>query len=244
MQSKQKPTPVKKLIVVTGGTKGIGKAIVERFASQGFNIATCARSEADLAVLKELIEHQYPGTEVYTMPADLSKKEETLAFGDFVLGLKMPIEVLVHNTGIFLPGKILEEPEGQFEQMMTTNLYSVYYLTRSLVPAMKEAQHGHLFNMASIASFMGYATGGSYAITKHAQLVLHRVLREELKEHGIRVTAVMPGPVFTASWEGVDIPQERFMKAEDIAEAVWSAYAMSERTVVEEIILRPQLGDL
>ena len=106
------------------------------------------------------------------------------------------------------------------------------------------AQRGHIFNIASIASQVGYASGASYAITKHAQLGLHRVLREECKPHGVRVTVVMPGPVLTDSWNGVDIPAERFMKPEDIAEAVWGAYALSHRTVIEEIVLRPQLGDL
>jgi hypothetical protein len=71
-----------------------------------------------------------------------------------------------------------------------------------------------------------------------------KVLREELKEYGIRVTAVMPGATRTASWDGTEMPDERFMKAEDVAETVYAAYTLSKRSVVEEIIIRPQLGDL
>jgi len=153
-------------------------------------------------------------------------------------------EVLIHNAGVFLPGGLLDEPEGQLETMMNTNLYSAYHLSRELVPAMVGQGRGHIFNVASIASLVGYPSGGSYAITKHAQLGLSRALREELKDKGIRVTAVMPGAVYTRSWDGIEVPKERFMKPEDVADTIWSAYSLSERTVVEEIILRPQLGDI
>ena len=98
--------------------------------------------------------------------------------------------------------------------------------------------------MCSIASFTAYANGGSYSISKFAMLGMSKALREELKDKGIKVTAIMPGATLTASWEGVDIPPERFMKSEDVAEATWSAYRMSERSIVEEIVIRPQLGDL
>jgi hypothetical protein len=98
--------------------------------------------------------------------------------------------------------------------------------------------------MCSIASFTAYKNGGSYAITKFALLGFSKSLREELKESGIRVTAVMPGATLTSSWEGVELPEERFMKPEDVAEVIFNAYFISERSVVEEIIIRPQLGDI
>jgi NAD(P)-dependent dehydrogenase (short-subunit alcohol dehydrogenase family) len=121
---------------------------------------------------------------------------------------------------------------------------SAFYMCRELVPAMQEARRGHLFFMASVASFKGYPTGLAYGVSKHAMLGLARSLREELKPDGIRVTTLMPGATFTPTWDGADIPEERMMPAEDIAAAVVSAYTMSPRTVVEEILLRPQLGDL
>jgi short-subunit dehydrogenase len=91
---------------------------------------------------------------------------------------------------------------------------------------------------------MPYINGGSYCISKYAMYGMTQVLREEMKEHNVRVTAVLPGATYTSSWEGADLPPERLMKPEDVASAVWNAYEMSSRTVVEEIILRPQLGDL
>jgi hypothetical protein len=98
--------------------------------------------------------------------------------------------------------------------------------------------------MCSIASIKAYPNGGSYAISKFALLGLSKVLREELKPFGIKVTAILPGATKTASWDGVDLPDDRFMMAEDIAETVFAAYSLSSRSVVEEILIRPQLGDI
>jgi short-subunit dehydrogenase len=234
---------MKKYIIVTGGTKGIGRALVIKFAQNGFNIITCSRKEADLSVLKEEVEKLYP-VEVFIKKADLSKKEEVDQFAEFVLNTTPRVDVLVNNTGVFIPGSIKDEAEGSLEMMMNTNLFSAYHLTRALLPVILPHKSGHIFSMSSIAGITAYASGGSYSITKYAMQGFTKCLREELKEDGIKVTAVLPGATFTASWEGVDLPHERFMKAEDVAESVWSAYSLSERTVVEEIILRPQLGDI
>jgi short-subunit dehydrogenase len=90
---------------------------------------------------------------------------------------------------------------------------------------------------------MAYPNGGSYTISKFALLGFSKCLREELKDEGIRVTAVMPGATLTPSWEGAGYPAERFMPPEDVAESIFGAYELSDRTVVEEMILRPQKGD-
>jgi short-subunit dehydrogenase len=231
------------LIVVTGGTKGIGKAIIHQFAQQGYDLATCARKNVDLQKLKTEIETKY-NTKLHCMAADLSQKQEIYKFADFVHSLKQNVEALINNTGMFMPGSILEEPEGNLEYMMDTNLYSAYYLTRELVKPMIERKDGYIFNICSIASFAAYPNGGSYSISKFAMYGMTKVLREELKPYNIRVTAVLPGATLTASWEGVNLPHDRFMKAEDVAELIYSAFVLSKRSVVEEIIIRPQLGDL
>lgn len=234
---------MKKLAVITGATKGIGRALVFRFAKEGFDCAVCSRNGQDLEELKLEVE-QSTKTNVMIRPTDMSIKEEVQAFTDFVLKQERKIDVLINNAGVFIPGQVHDEEDGMLEKMIETNLYSAYRLTRGLIGSMINARHGHVFNMCSTASFMAYVNGGSYCISKFALLGMSKVLREEMKEHNIRVTSVMPGPTYTASWEGADIPEQRFMKSEDIAEAIYQAYALSDRTVLEELVLRPQLGDL
>ena len=235
---------MRKLIVVTGGSQGIGRAILSKFAAEGFDVATCARHAADLEVLKMQIEKLNPGVTVFFRQTDMSVPREAKDFGDFVVSLERPVNVLVNNAGYFVPGEISTEPEGNLESMINSNLYSAYHLTRVLVPQMKTLKSGHIFNMCSIASIQAYRNGGSYAISKFALLGFSKCLREELKNHRIRVTAVIPGATKTRSWEGAGLPDERFIRPDDVAQAVLSAYLLSVNSVVEEIIIRPQEGDI
>jgi short-subunit dehydrogenase len=230
------------LVVITGGTKGIGRAIIDAFAAKGFDICTCSRHDEELKRTASEVASQFK-VRVHTHVADLSVTADIQSFIRFCSNLG-PAEVLVNNAGFFVGGEVTEEPEGTLESMMNANLYSAYHVTRGIVPGMKSKRAGHIFNMCSIASFMAYPNGGSYAITKFALLGFSKVLREELKVFGIRVTAVMPGATLTASWEGTDLPESRFMKAEDVAAAVFGAFSLSANSVVEEIIIRPQLGDI
>jgi len=234
---------MRKLVVVTGGTKGIGRAILEKFAAQGFDVATCSRSQKELDQLKADLEEKYT-IQALVKVADMANKEEVNDFTAFIRHSERTVDVLVNNAGYFIAGQVMDEPEGTLESMMSSNVFSAYYTTRGLVGGMKKNKLGHIFNMCSIASFKAYPNGGSYAITKFALLGFSKVLREELKEFNLRVTAIMPGATLTASWEGADLPEERFMRSEDVADAVYGAYALSGRSVVEEMIIRPQLGDI
>ncbi|MEY3052831.1 MAG: hypothetical protein RLY31_2616 [Bacteroidota bacterium] len=230
-------------IVVTGGTKGIGHAIAEQFASEGFDLAVCARTEADLQACRRVWEDRY-GIRVLTRQVDVRNREAVLDFAGFVRREWGAVDVLVNNAGVFIPGEVGGEPPGNLELMVETNLYSAYHLTRALLPLMVENGRGHIFNMCSIASITAYPNGGSYSISKFALYGFSKVLREELKSKGIKVTAVLPGATWSDSWAGVDLPASRLMEARDVALAVWGAWRTSPAAVVEEIILRPQLGDL
>ena len=233
-----------KVAVISGGTKGIGKALVYVFAAAGFDVITCSRNELELTALKSEVEASIRGIEVLTRKSDLSLRDEVHDFVSFIISKRSQVDVLVNNTGVFVPGTINSEPEGRLETMINTNLYSAYYLTRGLLPQMMHQHSGHIFNICSIASLVAYPDGGSYTISKFAMLGMTKVLREELKSHGIRVTAVLPGATLTPSWDGVDLPESRFMKPEDVAEAVLGAYRLSKNSVVEEILIRPQEGDI
>ena len=113
-----------------------------------------------------------------------------------------------------------------------------------VLPGMMARGSGTIINVCSTASITAYPDGGSYCIAKHALHGFSRTLREEMKPHGIRVVSLLPGATLTASWEGVDLPPERFMPAVDVAEMAWAVHGMSPRTVVEEILMRPFLGDI
>lgn len=232
------------LVIVSGGTKGIGKATVARFMAAGYDVVTCARNETDLLALQKHFQEVYTNSKLYIKAVDMAVKKEVEAFVDFIKSFKRPIDVLINNTGIFAPGQIHNEPDGILENMIETNLYSAYYLTRGLVEDMISQKKGHIFNLCSTASITAYTNGGSYCISKFAFYGMTKVLREELKNQGIKVTAILPGATLTASWEGADFPPERFIKANDVAEIIFSAYNLSESAVVEEILVRPQLGDI
>ena len=163
---------------------------------------------------------------------------------EFLRLLGKPTDVLINNSGRFISGLVHEEKEGSLEEMIETNLYSAYYVSRALIQGMKKLGKGHIFNVCSIASTQAYPNGGSYSISKFAMYGMSKALREEMKEFGIRVTAILPGAVLTSSWDGVDFPEERFIKPEDVAETIYGAYKLSERSVVEDIVIRPQLGDI
>ena len=230
--------------VITGATKGIGRALTETFASKGFQLAICSRNLQDLEQTKNELKEKYPDIEVLILPTDMSKKEEVLAFAAHIRKSWDQIDVLINNAGVFLPGEIHKEEDGTLEMQIETNLYSAYHMTRALLPLMMDHRKGHIFNICSIASLFAYPNGGSYSISKFAMLGFSKVLREEMKDKGIKVTSVMPGATWSNSWAGVDLPESRLMPAEDIAKAVWGAFEMSASTVVEDILLRPQLGDL
>jgi short-subunit dehydrogenase len=235
---------MKKTVVVTGATKGLGRAIAEIFAQNNFDVCVCARTQADLDSMRDDWSKQFPDTQLLTQAVDMSKKHDVFHFVDFIRNHWSKVDVLVNNAGIYLPGRISDEQSGTLETMMDTNLYSAYYLTRGLLPMMLSRQSGHVFNMCSVASFMAYPNGGSYSISKFALLGFSKVLREETKTQGIKVTTVMPGAAWSDSWAGVDLPVDRIMQASDVAKTIWGAYGLSDSAVIEEIVLRPQLGDL
>lgn len=230
--------------VITGGTKGIGKALADKFLSEGYDIAICARGKSDIDKCIEAWSKAYPDREVIADVCDVSDQKAIEGWADKILSHWQSVDVLVNNAGIFIPGEILKEEAGALSQMIEVNLYSAYHLTRKIAPSMIEAKKGHIFNMCSVASIKAYPNGGSYSISKFALLGMSKVLREELKSTGVKVTSVLPGATWSASWAGVDLPEERLMQATDISDSIYGAVQLSASAVIEEIIIRPQLGDL
>ena len=230
-------------IVITGGSKGMGKAMAEKFAATKNNIFICSRSEEQLAETAKELKEKYESRVEY-FPADLSKKDEVLRFAKWLSEKNVQTDILINNAGQFVPGSIYNEPEGNLDQMIDINLYSAYHLTRALLPQMMKNKSGHIFNICSIAALKAYDNGGSYSISKYALMGFSKNLREEMKPFNIKVTAVYPGAVYTSSWEGADIQPGRIMEVDDIANMVFAASFLSPQACVEDIVVRPLLGDL
>lgn len=230
--------------IVTGASQGIGKAIAGKLLSQGFSVAICARSENKVTATVAELRSQFGAEKVIGLPCDLSTQEGVAAFSDFVLASFPGIDLLVNNAGNFQPGVLADEPEGLLEQMIGINLYSAYRLTRRVLPVMKQKGSGHIFNICSVASLKAYEHGGSYSISKYALLGFTDNLREELREHNIKVTAICPGATFSPSWEGSGVPADRIMEAADVADMLWATYSLSPQAVTETIVMRPIKGDL
>ncbi len=231
------------LAVITGASRGMGKAIAKKFAEEGYNLILAAKTKESLEKTKEEIATNYPSVEVKIFFADLSITEDIKKLSDFCLNTGIP-DILVNNAGIYKPGNCMDEPDGFMEDMMNLNFYSAYHLTRSLLPSMIKNAKGHIFNICSIASLQAYEGGGGYSVSKFALNGFSQNLRHELKSHGIKVTTVFPGAVFTDSWGDFDNSNKRIMEANDIAEMIVASTKLSSQAVVEEIVMRPQLGDL
>ena len=232
-------------IVVTGASKGIGKAVAEAFAARfpGCHLILCARHMSGTITWQQALTARHQ-CRVTSFDADLSQRDGVEAFADHVLQACEVIDVLVNNAGYFEPGSVHDEPEGTLERMLDINLLSAYHLTRRLIPGMKACRSGHVFNICSVAALQAYPNGGAYSISKWALLGFSRNLREEMKPHGIKVTAVHPGATLTASWDGFDIDPSRIMESEDVAAMISAAAGLSPQACVEDILMRPHLGDL
>ena len=233
-----------KTIVITGGSKGIGKSIALKFAQENFDIYTCSRNQDDLLKLKNELNSLNQNITLYTFSCDLSTKDGCNSFINFINDNTKKIDILVNNVGTFIPGKLIEEDDSALEKMIDINLYSNYWITKGLIKLMTNYREGHIFNICSIASKVAYANGGSYCISKFALYGMSQCLREELKDFDVKVTAVLPGAVRTGSWDGTTLPDERFIIPEDVSNSIFSAYNTSKGATIEEIIIRPQLGDI
>jgi short-subunit dehydrogenase len=223
--------------VITGATKGIGKAIAIKLAKNGFDLVLLARNESSLNDLKNNL-LQYDNN-ILTYPVNCANKNEVLSFikkadVDFEFA-----DVLINNVGVFNPGLLLDEDDDLYEKQQNINLNTAYYLSKYFGKKMREAKKGHVFTICSVASKVAVANAGSYSVTKAALLSLNNVLRQELAIHNVKVTAFLPGSTKTSSWEGTEIPDEKFIQPEDIAETLYTILNLSKGVNVDEVLLTP-----
>lgn len=232
------------VVLITGASQGIGAAIAAVFAreARGVRLALVARNPKNLQAVAKRCGRLGATAEVF--PCDVSNEAAVAAMAAAVAQRFGPVDVLINNAGKFAGAAFGDTSVALFDEIVAANLRSAFLVTRAVVPAMIERGRGDVFFMSSIAGLQAYPNGAAYCAAKFGVTGLAKVLRAETKGTGVRVCCVHPGATWSPSWSGSGVPAERMMPAEDVAQAFWDVYRLSRRAVVEEIVLRPEGGDL
>lgn len=230
--------------IITGATKGIGRAIVMELAANNYNIIFCARDEKEVQILQNELTSKYSHLQFFGMRADMEESSDVRDFAEFAIGSVGHVDILINNAGLYIPSGIIEEDTECLQRQMQVNVFAPHYLTKFFASRMIEAGKGHIVNICSIASLEPVVRAGSYSVSKTALLGLNKALREELRPAGIKVTAVLPGSTLTDSWTGTELPKDWFILPEDVAKSIINCLQMSSGANIDEIIIRPLYGKI
>lgn len=234
------------VVLITGASQGIGAALAKVFAEEiaGVRLALVARHVEKLQAVAG--ECSKLGTHAIAeiFPCDVSDETAVNAMAAAVTKRFGNVHVLINNAGKFTGAPFAETTVEAFDHLFAANLRSAFLVSRAFLPAMLKRRNGDIFFMSSIAGRDAYPGGAAYCAAKFGVTGLAKVLRAETLASGIRVCCVYPGATYSPSWEGSGVAEDRMMPAADVARAFFAAYHLSRRTVLEEIILRPQAGDV
>jgi len=205
----------KPVILVTGASQGIGAAIARAFAAEVRGAGLALVARSAEGLALVAKQCAALGARAAVFPCDVTDE-----------------------------GAVAGLEAADFDRIMAANLRSLFLVTRAFAPAMVRRGRGDIFNMGSVAGIAAYPGSPAYTAAKFGVTGLSESMRAEFRGKGVRVCCVFPGPTVSPSWKGSGVPWRRMMPAEDVAAAFIAAYRMTRRTVVEEIVLRPLLGDL
>lgn len=228
--------------IVTGATKGMGRAIVMELAANNYNITFCARDENQVQAFLDELRKGYPHLLFFGMRADMEDSSDVSGFAEFAARNFGQADVLINNAGLYIPSELMNEDERCLLRQMQVNVFAPHFLSKFFAAKMIELGRGHIINICSIASLEPVTRAGSYSISKTALLGLTKALREELRPAGVKVTAVLPGSTLTDSWSGTDLPSDWFILSQDIAKSIINCLQMSSGANIDEIIIRPLYG--
>ncbi|MDA9563733.1 SDR family NAD(P)-dependent oxidoreductase [Flavobacteriales bacterium] len=232
---------MRKVAIVSGASRGLGRTIAIRLAEAGYDLAIASRSIGALNELKHTIEQKY-SVKVLTEVVDFSDKKSIDNFTTVVNDNYPVVDIIVNNIGIYGGSTVSEM--GDLQKMMNTNFYSAVSLTSAFLTAMQEAQHGHVFNICSIVNRHPRFMNAAYTISKDALFSYSKVLREEMRDYGVKVSAILPGAINTSSWDGIEAPRDEMVQPEDVANAIMYALSLSKHAYMEEIVIRQMRKDL
>lgn len=228
--------------IVTGATKGMGRAIVMELAANNYNITFCARDEKQVQALLDELRKGYPHLLFFGMRADMEERSDVSKFAEFAARSLGQVDVLINNAGLYIPSELMNEDNNCLQRQMQVNVFAPHFLSKFFAAKMIGQGKGHIINVCSIASLEPVTRAGSYSISKTALLGLTKALREELRPAGVKVTTVLPGSTLTDSWSGTDLPSDWFILSQDIAKSIINCLQMSSGANIDEIIIRPLYG--
>ncbi len=226
-----------KVALVTGGTRGIGRAITIKLASIGSAVAICGRDEAKLALTEREI--LALGVRTIALRADVTQLNDVTKLVEKVESTLGPISILVNNAGMGSFGPVHEKTDAEWDQLMDTNVKSVFLLSRAVIPGMIKRGGGDIINISSLAGKSVFAGGGVYCASKWAVQGLSGCMAEELREHGIRVSTVCPGSVATEFAGRGPKDATKVLRPEDVAHAVAMIAMQGPQSFVSEVHVRP-----
>jgi len=226
-----------KIIVISGGSRGIGLAIAQIFAHHGWTIFTAARSKEDIGQMRKNWEKDYPNSRLYAQIADLSTEK---GCNDFISMIKTHtdrLNVLVNNVGQFSPGNLLDGSSDQLAQFFNVNILSAHYLTRGVRALLLNTPASKLFTIGSIAGHKPPPAMAAYALSKTALHAWHTAIREELLVNNIPAILIIPGATYTSSWKGVDVDPNDLLSPQQVAQLIWEHWE-DNKTIEEVTILK------
>lgn len=229
-----------KTAMITGASKGIGRATALALAQQGANLAISARSAGQLEEVAQ--QTSQLGVHSLAFVGDMSEEEEIKAFVRSTTDRFGRIDILVNNAGLGHFAPVAEMATDQWDEMFNLNVRGLFIATREALPFLRKQKESVVVNVASLAGKNAFIGGGGYAATKHAVLRFSRCLMLEERKNGVRVLAVCPGSVatsFSSHHRRADADQHKVMLAEDVASAIVHMIAMPQRCMISEIDMRP-----
>jgi 3-oxoacyl-[acyl-carrier protein] reductase len=223
--------------LITGASRGIGRAIAQRLASMGASVAICGRDRNALAETRSSLEES--GVRVFSRVADVTRSTEITELVAQTAAALGSISVLVNNAGMGLFGPAHEKTESDWDLVMNTNLKSIFLLSRAVVPSMIPRGKGDIINISSLAGKNTFASGGLYCASKWGLMGLSGCMAEDLRAHGIRVSVICPGSVATEFSSPRSKDPAKTLIAEDVAYAVETIVTQRAGSFLSEIQLRP-----
>jgi len=237
------------IAIVTGASRGIGRSVALMLAERGARVVACARNEENLAAVSAAAREASASGEVIPRRLDVSCRGEIDALVDEVVGRFERIDILVNNAGITKDGLLLNMEDEQFDEVLTVNLRSAFWMTRSVLKFMVRARRGRIVNISSISGVMGNVGQANYAASKAGLIGMSKSLAKEVARRGITCNVVAPGFITTDMTEVIPedikkqfqslIPMRRFGSPEDVAGVVdflvgpGSAYVTGQVIVVD-----------